>query len=100
VTSIKILSFYVETDGSNERCEDNAIMLSPDVAAIDSGVGNTYYIVKVKPSEEDGFYTDAGPICDIAIMNGSAANMAEIPPEALVAFATWITGAKPAAVAV
>ena len=91
---IKILGFYTEpTNGELERCEDDAYLLAPDVAVIEERVGHTFYFVKVEPSNEPGFYTETGPLCDVVIMNECRfADIAAMPEGAALAFALWAAG--------
>lgn len=100
-TAIKVIGYFEDcVSGKNERCEEEAVLIAPDVAVLpDHG---TLYFIRVKPSDEGGDrYDDIGVICDIIIPVDYAVDIADIPAEALT-FAMWAAGKRlqPLAVAV
>lgn len=90
-TGIKLIGFDEEG-----RYEVDAILLAPGVAVMEDH--GSFYFIRIAPSDEANYFVETETICDIAVMNGCAVNLADIPPES-IAFAMWVAG-KPVAVAV
>lgn len=78
------------------RYEDDAVLLGPGVAVMADR--STFYFIRVEPAQEPGFYVETESICDLCALSECDANIADIPEES-IAFAFWIAGVKPLAIA-
>lgn len=94
-STVKIVAYDEEG-----RYEDTGVLLAPGIAVLSDR--STFYFIRIKPSDEPGFFVESEVICDVAIMNVSRDVDADIAyiPEGALSFAMWAAGLMPAAVAV
>jgi hypothetical protein len=82
---------YMETtNGRLERCEDDAILLTPDIAFVIERGLRSIYLYRVKPSVEGGEAYDVSDILfEIDVPARTLEDFADMPPET-AAFVTWL----------
>jgi hypothetical protein len=91
---IKVVGYCPDlVTGQNERYEEDAFLIAPNIALVPENYGTTHFVRVVPIVDSAGFYDDAGHICDVTVSNSPIeANGADLAPELALSLVKWAAG--------